>query len=271
MLALGLLVGLAGREPLPLSRAGLAGAPTATLALGAPAAPAPVPKAAPDAAAPPSWRGTQPDGGWRADAQGHLVVERAVRRRFDYWLTGLGEWDVTALSQGLLAQARRELPPGAATEVAALWQRYLALQQHPWQQRLHPGEPVSWRVALEERQSVRRQQLGRAWAEAFYGDEERSLWARLLALEAGQPLPAEAGETGEAPRLPDAAQREAAVQAQWADWERRLAQARAEWARLGASAELSSPQREAAMAAWLGRQFNASELVRVHALLGLPG
>lgn len=220
-------------------------------------------------ALPTSLRDTDPDGDWRVDAQGRLVVERAVRRRFDYWLSSLGERSAEDLERQVLTQARQALPPAAAEQLAVVWRGYLAVQRHAWQRVVQPGQPGTWRVALEERQSVRRRLLGTAWAEAFYGDEQRRLWAQILAWESGQPLPAD--EAGSAvPLHPQAAQRVAEVEAQWAQWEQRLAQARSEWARLVAAPELSAVQRDEAMARWLAQRFTPSELVRVRALLGLP-
>jgi lipase chaperone LimK len=223
---------------------------------------------APLSTLPASLRDTEADGSWRADARGHLVLERAVRRRFDYWLSALGEATPEALAPRVLEAARRELPTLAADEVADLWARYLALQRHAWQRAVQPADPASWRTALEERQSVRRQTLGREAAEAFYGDEERALWDEILAREAGRPAPAQAEV--QAPEHPQAAERVAEVEAQWADWERRLAAARVELARLRGAPELSAPQRAAAVDTWLARHFKAGEQIRVRALLGLP-
>lgn len=217
---------------------------------------------------PASLQGTEADGAWRADAQGRLVVDRALRRRLDYALSALGEQTAEAIGAQWLAVAQRELPSGAFQELQALWQRYLQLQQHPWQRVVLPADTRSWRPALEERQSVRRLLLGRAAADAFYGDEERLLWQQILALESGS----QAVQVAEAPppEHPQAAERVAAVEAAWADWGRRLDAARAEQARLRAAPELSAPQRDEALARWLARHFDAQEQRRVRALLGLP-
>ncbi|MFG6463102.1 hypothetical protein ACG04Q_16130 [Roseateles sp. DXS20W] len=218
-----------------------------------------------DAALPPSLQGTEADGGWRADAQGRLVVDRALRRRLDYWLSTVGEVAPEVIGARLLAAAARDLPPPALQELQALWGRYVALQRHPWQRVVLPADPSSWRPALEERQSVRRQQLGRATADAFYGDEEQRLWRDILAREAGQSRPDDA--VAPVAEHPQAAQRVAAVQAEWARWDARVAEARAEWGRLQAAVALSAPQREAAWAGWLAARFDATEQLRVRGLV----
>lgn len=221
----------------------------------------------PAQALPASLQDTEADGSWRADARGNLIVERAVRRRFDYWLSAVGEWKPEDIGARVLAAARRDLPPAAAEQLQGLWARYIDLQRHAWQRVAQPADPTSWRPALEERQSVRRQLLGREAAEAFYADEEQALWADILALESGKAKPV--AEAPAVPEHPQAAQRVVDVQAQWAQWERRLDEARGEVARLRAARELSDPQREQAVQAWLAQRFDGSEQLRVRALLGI--
>lgn len=221
-------------------------------------------------APPASLQGTVADGAWRVDAQGRLVVDRALRRRFDYWLTAVGEWSPEAIGARVLDEARRDLPPQGLQELNALWQRYVGLQGHPWQRAVRPADPTSWRPALEERQQVRRQVLGAVAAAAFYGDEEQLLWRQVLAFEAGAAVPQ--AEPPAPPEHPQAAARVAAVEAAWAHWEERLAQARDMQARLRAAPELSDAQREQAAQAWLAAHFTPAELPRVRALAGLaPG
>jgi lipase chaperone LimK len=216
---------------------------------------------------PASLQDTEADGSWRADARGNLVVDRAVRRRFDYWLSTVGELTPEAIGTQVLAAARRELPSAAAGQLQTLWSHYVDLQRHAWQRAAQPGDPATWRAALEERQSVRRQLLGRDAAEAFYADEEQALWADILAWESGKARPV--AEVPTVPEHPQAAQRVAEVQAQWAQWDRRVDEARGEVARLRGARELSDPQREQAVQAWLAQRFNGSEQMRVRALLGL--
>jgi lipase chaperone LimK len=208
------------------------------------------------------------DGDWAWPGQGGLRPGAGLRRRFDHLLSRQGELPLAALQAELARLARAELPPPVADEVLALWTRYLALQQHPWRTHVHPRRPETWRPALAERQQVRRQHLGPAWAAAFYADEERELSATIVALESGQPAPATPEPTP--PLHPQATEREAAVQADWQAWERRLAEARTELARVQAAPELSAPQRQAAAERLIAERFQGTEAVRARALLGLP-
>jgi len=236
------------------------------------AAPGPAPSAASAPAAAVLGRGslvgTELDGDWAWPGQGALRPGAGLRRRFDHLLSRQGELPLATLQAELTQRARAELPPAVADEVLALWTRYLALQQHPWRTHVHPRRPETWRPALAERQQVRRQHLGPAWGQAFYADEERELSATIVALESGQPAPATPEPTP--PLHPQAAEREAAVQAEWQAWERRLAEARAELARLQAAPELTEPQRQAATARLIAERFEGTEAVRARALLGLP-
>jgi lipase chaperone LimK len=67
----------------------------------------------------------------------------------------------------------------------------------------------------------------------------------------------------------DAANRLAKADEEWADWERRLAAARAEWARLKSSQNLSEVQRKQDMQAYVNANFKPDEHLRVKALLNL--
>jgi lipase chaperone LimK len=215
-----------------------------------------------------SLAGTELDGDWAWPGQGALRPGVGLRRRFDHLLSRQGELPLAALQDELARLARTELPPPVADEVLALWGRYLALQQHPWRTHVHPRRPETWRPALAERQQVRRHHLGPAWAAAFYAIEERELSATIVALESGQPAPAAPEPTP--PLHPQAAEREAAVQAEWQAWERRLTEARTELARLRTAPELTELQRQAAAERLIAERFPGTEAVRARALLGLP-
>lgn len=301
------------RPPAPLTSPGLADTPTAPVAT--PVAPAADGQAEPTAAHAQallrqvfetgSLRGASPDGGWGLDAQGRLQPNLALRRRFDQWLSTLGELTVPQITAVVRQQALQDLGADGAAQVMAVWQNYLALQQHPWQVALDGHDLRLWSAALAERQRVRRERLGMAWAEAFYRDEETALQQRLAqqARPAGEPgartpesaptsLP-DSAPGAALPVLPALAQApaagtdaqslfaersaafgpEAALRLQAEDeaqaaWDRRLQQARAQVAALAAAPEFSPPQRAEAIMRWLDAHFSGSERLRAGALLG---
>lgn len=238
-----------------------------------------------------SLRGAGWDGAWGVDAQGRLQPSLALRRRFDQLLSTLGEVGVDELGRLLQARARAELAPEAAEAVMQVWQRYLQLQRRSYRWGLDGQDFTRWEAALAERQAARRELLGRAWADAFYAEEEAALRAHLSGREpaadearaaaaglAVLPALARAPQPGADPQQLfeqrrqalglEAAQRLQAEDAAQADWAARLAQAREEQARLAGSSELSAAQRQLALEQWLASRFSAAERLRVRALLG---
>jgi lipase chaperone LimK len=152
-----------------------------------------------------------------------------------------------------------------------VWQRYLRLQQYRWQSQVELQNPQTWAAALFERRTVRREILGAAWAHAFYGEEERALEAEIAALNAGV-LPGKTVVKATDPvqlALPDAAQRVAAVDAEWQAWEGRLSAARTQVGDIARARHLSEPQRQQAINDYINANFDERERLRVRALLRL--
>jgi len=222
-----------------------------------------------------SLAGTQVDGAWPIDTRGRLRADRALRARFDYYLSLLGERPQSDLRDLLRQDARAHLPPETVDQALALWDSYVALQQYRWQRALDLRDPARWGEVLAERQTVRRALLGADWAQAFYAGEEQTLAQMIARVNSGAQPGGQSAETMAAERmalpsrLPDADQREAELKTQWADWERRLVDARQEVQRLQTAVELSGPQREQAIARYLAENFGGGEQIRARALLGL--
>ncbi|MFZ2988549.1 hypothetical protein, partial [Ideonella sp.] len=160
-----------------------------------------------------SLRESTPDGGWQVDSAGQLRPDLAVRRRFDHLLSALGEATPEELGTLLQRQANRDLPPAAVTQVMALWQRYLALQQTRYTHQADLHQPASWQPALDERVRMRREWLGPAWADAFYLAEETALRSHIAARDGRAAMASTSAAPGDAnpptARLPDAARRPA--------------------------------------------------------------
>lgn len=241
-------------------------APTSSLPPGTPA-----PVTTTEAAKLPtgSLAGTDADGDWGpVDARGQLLPSHALRRRLDHHLSRVGELPLSDLRAGVQRQALAERGAHVAQQVMAVFDRYTALQQHAWTTTANPQQPSTWRAALQERQTVRRTQLGAAWAQAFYADEEAELAQWIAHHDSGLPLPARPTLT--APLHPQAAAREAALQAQWRAWDERLSATRQALERLAHAPELSAPQRAQAREAALQRAFpDPHEQLRARALLGV--
>ena len=233
-----------------------------------------------------SLRGTELDGDWALDAQGRLQPSLALRRRFDHLLLLRdGEASTATLTHVIQEEVQAAAGPAAAAQVLHIWQRYLGLLDTRFATRVDLVRPETWGPALAERQRARRDQLGLAWAQAFYADEEAELQA-LINQQAGTqargntPLAAATpasgvtvlGPQGPARAALSAEQRERldALDAEQARWAERLGQARREIDALRNAAHLSVPQRREAVDAWLAQHFDAREQLRIRGLLELP-
>ncbi len=217
-----------------------------------------------------SLSGTQPDGDWGVNSQGQLTASRALRQRFDYYLSLAGEMPLASIEATFLNAAKKELSEPALGQVFALWKRYVQLQQHDWKHAVNLQQPQSWSVALGERQITRRQLLGMDVASAFYADDEAQLRLVQSQVEAGgSEQGSQTNAISSAALHPLATAREAEVQAQWQQWDQRLEAARTQAKAFAQAPELSPLQRQQAIERYLLNQFQGTELIRARSLLGV--
>lgn len=231
-----------------------------------------------------SFQGTEPAGDWCVD-HGTFKACAGLRKRFEYYLLGLGEVSVSDIKALVADEARRALGDELAGRVMGLWDRYWQLRTHVWRNQFLQSDRSTWMPVLEEQHRVRREVLGADWADAFFAEDERAFRAYAAQIESGQPPPPDPGEPvpqmgpGKDPAVVHAervarygeaaAARLAKADQEWVDWQRRLAEARAEWDRLSAAANLSEAQRRQEMDRYLLPRFNDEEQRRVRALLAL--
>ncbi len=215
---------------------------------------------------------TEADGSWSMGANGQAQPSLSLRRRFDYFLLLQGERTLAALTAEIQRQVLAAHGALAAQQVVALWHSYLQLQQKQWTTQVDMLRPNTWASALAERSQVRRELLGIAWADAFYREEEDAL-RQQIAKSNGQTVAASSQEvnlpTASLIALPDAAQRQAEVDAEWQQWRQRLDTASTQVAQLQQSPELSATQRTEAVTAYINSQFSGTERLRAKALLKL--
>ena len=122
---------------------------------------------------PASWRGTEPDGALQLDDNGDLIVSEAVRRRFDYFLSALGEEDLNVLRARVAAHLKASLPPEAARQAWDLFERYTGYRA-ALRELDNPGnDPADLRRSLEERRALRRRWFDTEAREAFFGFRDR--------------------------------------------------------------------------------------------------
>ena len=236
-----------------------------------------------------SLKGAEPDGVLAADASGRLLVSMSVRRRFDHLLSASGELTPAEITGLLQSQAFAELPGTAVGELMDLWQQYLALLSQRFEHGVDAAGEASVSAALEERSRVRRQLLGPAWADAFFGAEERALRERLSitlselkpasdgALAAPIPRIAQRPTPGIDPHAlyrsraaalgPRVAERLGELDREESAWDRRLALARSHINGLEHDSATPLPARRLAIDQYLAEHFNGHELIRARALL----
>ena len=218
-----------------------------------------------------SLAGTQADGDWGVNAQGRVQPSRALRQRFDYYLSLIGEMPLASIQSLLQQAAQGSLKEPALSQVMAIWVRYVQLQQYEWKHAVIPQQSASWGAALSERQIVRRQILGADVAYAFYQEEESQFANLLTQVQSGKTGlgAAAAPAPPQAALHPQASEREAAVQADWQQWELRINSAREQLRQLTLAPELSAIQRQQAIERYLLSQFQGTELIRARSLLGV--
>lgn len=227
---------------------------------------------------------TQVAGDWGVDAQGKLHPDLALRKRFEHYLLALGSASPTELRALMADDARKAHGDQAAAEIMSVYDKYWALRSHQPSKRLVLNERETWEPAFLELKAMRRQYLGPVWAEAFYQAEEAE-FLNFVAQADGKAGPDKGDVNMPVPQMGPgkdanavhaervalygeaAAQRLAQADAEWADWERRLAGARSEYQRVQNSPELSEVQRQQAMDQYLQSHFPPDERVRARGLL----
>lgn len=231
-----------------------------------------------------SFQGTEPSGNWCVTGD-KLVACPELRKRFEYYILGLGEVTIADIRNLVEDEARRAHGEALGNAIMAVWDKHWQVRTHAWRSVFVQADQSTWRPAFEEQRLVRRQILGEDWARAFYADDEAKFQQFMAQVESGQPPAPDPGEPvpqmapGKDPAAVHAervarygqaaADRLAKADEEWADWERRLAAARSEWGRLKASAQLSELQRKQDMDAYIGANFKPDEHLRVRALLHL--
>lgn len=123
---------------------------------------------------PTSLQDTETDGALRVDASGHLVVSTDVRLLFDYYLSATGEDPPEVIRARILAALKAQLPPGAVEEAVRLLDDYLAYREATRTLQVPAGNtPDGLGDRLEALRRLRREHMGEAAADAFFGAEEQ--------------------------------------------------------------------------------------------------
>lgn len=125
---------------------------------------------------PKSLQDTEVDGALAVDGAGNLIISQSVRQVFDYFLSAIGEEDLTSIISRIRAYIRHQLPAKAAAQAEQILDAYLsyreALGRIPQVANDQGQNMAAIRQQKEQVQALRSQYLTRPVSEAFFGDED---------------------------------------------------------------------------------------------------
>jgi lipase chaperone LimK len=118
-----------------------------------------------------SLAGTEVDGAVRFDADGRVLPDLDLRRRFDWYLALIGEFDSTDIRTLLAAHLVREHGTARAQRVLDVFDRYIGYLAAVSAAKEGPARDAAGR--LDWLADARARHLGPELHAAFYADEER--------------------------------------------------------------------------------------------------
>lgn len=127
-----------------------------------------------------SLKGTDTDGAYPVDEQGQLILSDRIRHRFEYFLSTLGELELTEIIQLIQEDIRSQLQEPAQSQALKLLENYInykkaliALEQASEAPAMYEIQDIeAMRQRLHDMQSVRRQYLSEEAVNAFFGFDE---------------------------------------------------------------------------------------------------
>ena len=128
---------------------------------------------------PASLRGTEVDGEFEVDANGHLKITRGIRNTFDYFLSTVGEEPVETIIARIRAYIHYKLKDPAAHEAEVILDGYIAfkkglssIQPPPQPQSTNTIDIDAIRRQMDQVAALRTQYLAPDVIQAFFGDED---------------------------------------------------------------------------------------------------
>jgi lipase chaperone LimK len=131
---------------------------------------------------PASLNGTEIDGGFRVDEQGHLIVDKSIKRLMDYFLGTVGEMTIEEIVANLETLVQGALPEPARSEALTILRNYIDYKQGLFQleqeigevdlMSLQSGELGGMSERLRLIRETRVSFLGEEVTQAFFAEEE---------------------------------------------------------------------------------------------------
>ena len=118
-----------------------------------------------------------------AELGGRLGSRRdllGLRRRFEYYLLGLGEVSAADIRTLVNDEARRANGEELGDAIMAIWDKYWSLRTHEWRNAFVQSDRNTWMPAFEEQRMVRRQILGEDWLPTYVAQANEGGIERVL-------------------------------------------------------------------------------------------
>jgi len=130
---------------------------------------------------PRSLRGTDVNGGFEVDSNGHLILSKSNKDFFEYFLSTLGEENLEQVMDRMISLIELKLPSPAKEETIQLLHNYVDLKRALVNLEQEVGEGLAQygdsplaqhKARLEMLSGLRNQYLGNEAATAFFGESE---------------------------------------------------------------------------------------------------
>jgi len=127
-----------------------------------------------------SIKGTQIDGAYPVDSDGHLIMSDRIRHRFEYFLSTMGEFTLDEIIALIEEDIRFNLQQPAQQEALTLLKNYIDYKRALIEVEQAVGAPQSYEIqdieSMRQRllamQSIRREHLSDEAIHAFFGFDE---------------------------------------------------------------------------------------------------
>jgi len=214
-------------------------------------------------------KGIKVGGNWCTTPPEGLKPCEQLRDRFEYYLVATGAVTPQELRGLVEDDAKRAQGVAVGDQIVVVYDRYLAVRDYAFQTPLDLNKLDVWSAALDERHQVRWQGMGAEWAQAFFGQEERTAQAALSRARAGQvaatanntPAPRPNGLAKPGQVAPGTGLDRASLEQMRVN--QKIDDVRDEWVRLDGNRALSEQERAAQLKRFVAQHVDPKDQERV--------
>ena len=119
-----------------------------------------------------SYQGTQPDGAIHLDENGNVIIDKDLKRLFDYYLSAIGELPLDQMRKYLQEFASEQLTPEQLEQLLQYFDQYhnYLTQADVFFENM--GDGLSLQEKMQLLSAFRLEQLGLTMSDAFFADEQ---------------------------------------------------------------------------------------------------